>query len=80
MVFERIINDYLVPKNTDYKGFAFMILLVAGIYIIKTIFSMLEQYFNPIVAFGIGDNIRVQVYDKIQKLSIASASKKTTGS
>lgn len=80
LIFEKLVNEYLRPKNPYFNGFILLILLIGAVYVVNTIFKMIEGYINPITAFGIGKNIKIKIYDKIQKLSIGSASKKTTGS
>lgn len=80
MIYEKLANQYLIPKNTYWKGFVVLILMIALVYFIKSIIKIIEGILNPYVSFNIAHNIRLQVYDKIQKLSLASANKKTTGS
>ncbi len=80
MIFEKLANDYLIPRNTFFKGFAILIMFIAIVHFAKSLIRIVDGLLNPFVSFNIGNNIRIKVYDKIQKLSLSSANKKTTGS
>lgn len=76
---QSIVNDYLLTKTFN-TSFMIMILILGMLYLLKTISSIAKGIINPRISYGIIHDLRVDIYNKVQTLSLKSANKKTTGS
>lgn len=54
-------------------------LLIVGVYIVREIFSGIAHQLSHIVGYGVLDDIRVKIYDHLQKLSLRYYQKMQTG-
>lgn len=83
-IFEKIVDGYLVVSSNVHptidKTFIYLILAIGICYIASLISNLIRGYVSPIISNGISHDIRVKVYDKVQKMSLTSANNKTTGS
>lgn len=77
-IYERLIDDFIYVKN---YSFVFVILIIALIvlYVISLISNIIKGRIEPVISNNMIHDIRVDLYKKVQKLSINSANSKTTG-
>ena len=75
-----LVDDYIkaetLPKALSYLS---VILSMLGVYIVTQLLSMIRSVFLIKASNGIVVTLREMVFDKIQKLSIARISKRTSG-
>ena len=77
----RILVDDYIKAETMPKvlGYLSVILSMLGVYIVTQLLSMIRSVFLIKASNGIVVTLREMVFDKIQKLSIARISKRTSG-
>lgn len=75
----RIIDDYVTPRLRDWSGLAAVMITA----LLLTACAQLFDYFNLKHSFkaalALGRDLRQEVFDKSQKLSMSSVSKRTAG-
>ena len=81
--FKPIINDYIVPyigkENPDMSGFIKMLTIMAIIYIIGVIFSYIKQKAISLMATGMLDELRTDLFNKMQNLPVSFFDRKGHG-
>ena len=77
-IYERIVDDFIYVKNYN-STFIFLILALVMLYIISVSVNIIKGRIEPLVSNGVVHDMRVDLYKKVQKLSINSANSKTTG-
>lgn len=75
---EDIVNDYLITATFNNTFITLMIIL-GTLYLFKTVSNILKGVISPTISYGIIHDLRVKIYDKVQKLSLSKATEKTTG-
>lgn len=74
-----IIDDYVVPKNTDWPGLAFLCIALIGLVGFTCIPNHLNMKCSFKVALNMGKDLREEVFAKSESLSMSSVTKKTAG-
>lgn len=64
-----IINDYIMPGDLD--GLLHAVLILAGIYIVGVVASMVQTQIMLRVAYGTVKDIRRDLFEKLQRLPIS---------
>lgn len=77
-VYETLVDDFIVKKHYSYV-FVLLIFALVGLYLISMIVRIIKGRIEPIISNGMMHDMRVDLYKKVQKLSINSANSKTTG-
>lgn len=78
-LYERLIDNYIAVKILD-NGFYVLFVLLSITFVLQTILLIFGGGFiNPTISNGIVHDIRVDLYKKIQSLSLSNATNKTTG-
>ena len=81
--FKPIINDYIVPyigkENPDMTGFIKMLTLMGIIYLVGVIFSYVKQKTISLMATGMLDELRTDLFNKMQNLPVSFFDKKGHG-
>lgn len=74
-----IIDDFVIPKNKDLPSFLIISGILVGIILLAWIFEVVNMKASSKMAISIGKDLRQEVFAKVQKLSMSSVSKRTTG-
>ena len=77
-IYERLIDDFIYAKNYSFV-FVILILALVVLYVITLISNIIKGRIEPTISNNMVHDIRVDLYKKVQKLSINSANSKTTG-
>lgn len=78
--FQRIIvDDYITPKNTAWNSFILLGVTIIIIEIAAGIIDYFNMKFSFKVALNMGKELREDVFQKSQELSMKSLSKRTAG-
>ncbi len=79
----RLIDDYLynntLPHADKTRGIAIVAALMAGTQILSKVFNIFSKRKANIASGDLSNDLRVLVYDKVQRLSASSMSQKTSG-
>ena len=79
----RLLDGYLVrtdlPLNEKIHGIVWTVALLMLAQTLSKVFGIISQRRANRVSTSLSDDLRVMVYDKIQRLSVASLSRKTSG-
>ncbi len=79
----RIVDNYLyneaMTPDARIKGVIITACALAGVQILSKIFDMISKRRANKVSGDLSNDLRVMVYDKIQRLSASSISQKTSG-
>ncbi|MFD3445635.1 ABC transporter ATP-binding protein [Microbacteriaceae bacterium 4G12] len=65
------IDEHLVPRNFNQKAILILFVAYVVIHILKVFFSYLNLLYFQNIAFKIVQNIRVQVYESVQRLALS---------
>ncbi|NMA79829.1 MAG: ABC transporter ATP-binding protein [Clostridiales bacterium] len=74
-----IIDDFVIPRNKDLHSFLIICGMLVGIILLAWIFEVVNMKASFKMALSIGKDLRQEVFAKVQKLSMSSVSKRTTG-
>ncbi len=75
-----LVDDYInADELPQVLGYLTVILSMLGVYLVTRLLSMIRSIFLIKASNGIVVTLREMVFDKIQKLSIARISKRTSG-
>lgn len=77
-IYQKLIDDYIYVNKFEVT-FIFLIVLLIVLYLISLTSSIIKGRIEPTVSNGMVHDLRVDLYKKVQKLSINSANAKTTG-
>lgn len=77
-VYQKLIDDYIYIKHFE-ATFIYLIILLILLYLISLTSNIIKGRIEPLVSNGMVHDLRVDLYKKVQKLSINSANAKTTG-
>jgi len=81
--FTPIINNYIVPyigqSDVDMTAFAKMLSIMAGIYIAGVVCSFAKAKMTSLVSTGVLDDLRTDLFAKMQDLPISFFDRKTNG-
>lgn len=77
----RLLDDYLLAGNAaaHIRGIVTVVALIGLSQAASQIFRMFGQRATNRVGARLANDLRLQVYDKVQRLSLASMSRKTSG-
>lgn len=75
---EDIVNNYLLTATFN-TTFIILLIILGMLYLIKSATTIFKGIITPTISYGIIHDLRVNVYDKIQQLSLSKANNKTTG-
>ncbi len=80
---EKIVDNYLyndaVSADAASKGILYFVLALAAIQVLGKVFTVISQRRANRISGDISNDLRVRVYDKIQQMSVASVSRRTSG-
>lgn len=74
-----IIDKYVTPKYESWGGFIAIVITIIGLVLAAGIFEFINMKNSFKVALNLGRDIRQEVFEKTQSLSMSSASKRTAG-
>lgn len=74
-----IIDDYVVPKNTDWQGLIFLSMCLIGLVAFTCIPNRINMKCSFKVALNMGKDLREEVFAKSESLSMSAVTKKTAG-
>lgn len=77
-IYQKMVDNYLKINFFD-NGFIVLFVMLIFVYLYKAVVQVLRGLIHPKISMGIVHDLRIKVYDKVQHLSLTSASKKTTG-
>ena len=77
-VYQVLIDEFIYAKNYSFS-FVLLIFALVGLYLVSVTTNIIKGRIEPTISNGIVHDIRVDLYKKVQKLSINSANSKTTG-
>ncbi|MBR0461709.1 MAG: ABC transporter ATP-binding protein [Erysipelotrichaceae bacterium] len=81
--FTPIINNYIVPyigkTSVDMSGFAKMLSVMASIYVAGVCATFIKQKMMSLVATGMLDDLREDLFNKMQDLPVSFFDSKTHG-
>lgn len=74
-----LVDDYITPRNRDFMPFLFIILSMFGINLLSRAISILRSRILIKASTDVITRLRATVFEKVQKLSVSSVSKRTAG-
>lgn len=74
-----MVDDLIVPKNQDWNIFAIISVCIISISIIDFLLMLLMEHCNARLAASYGRDMRRDIFNKTQTLSMNSVSKRTAG-
>ena len=77
-IYEKLVDDFIYAKNYN-SSFLFLIISLVCLYLVSVLINIIKGRIEPVVSNGIVNDIRISLYEKVQKLSLNSANSKTTG-
>lgn len=79
-ILQRIlIDDLIVPNNKDWSLFFKVALCILGINVSTMIFRILQEHCNFRISTAYGRDLRRDIFNKTQQLSISNVSRRTPG-
>ena len=77
----RLLDDYLLKSDAanQIRGVVLIVALIGLSQALSQIFRMFGQRATNRVGARLANDLRLQVYDKVQRLSLSSMSRKTSG-
>ena len=84
MLNSRLVDKYFQPDpgmglDAVLSGITFTVLSIAALQLLTQVFRIISGRMANVVSSEMANDLRVQIYDKIQRLSLRSVSQKTTG-
>ncbi|MBR3665596.1 MAG: ABC transporter ATP-binding protein [Ruminococcus sp.] len=74
-----IIDDYVVPKVKDWSGFVSIVIAIVSLLLAAGVLELINMRSSFRTALNIGRDLRQEVFEKSQQLSMNSLSKRTAG-
>lgn len=74
-----IIDKYVTPRSENWAGLAAVIITVVSLLLLAGIFEFFNMKNSFKVALNLGKDLRQEVFEKSQQLSMNSISKRTAG-
>ncbi|MCI5751806.1 MAG: ABC transporter ATP-binding protein/permease [Oscillospiraceae bacterium] len=74
-----IIDNYVTPKNEDWHSFAVIVTVVLSLILVNALLDFINMKCSFKAALGLGKDIRQQVFEKSQALSMSASAKRTAG-
>lgn len=68
---KKFIDEHLVPKNFEQSALLTLFIVYMVAHCLKVLFTYLNLLFFRNIAFKIVQDIRVEVYERVQKLSLS---------
>lgn len=79
-IFQRVlIDDLIVPNNSDWALFIKIALCMLGINLGTMIFRLLQEHMNYKISTAYGRDLRRDIFNKTQELSMSNVSRRTPG-
>ena len=79
-VLQRIlIDDLIVPNNKDWSLFFKVALCILGINVSTMVFRILQEHCNFKISSAYGRDLRRDIFNKTQQLSLSNVSRRTPG-
>ncbi len=79
-IFQRVlIDDIIMPKNRDMKLFFTVCACILGTYLVTIVFTAIQSKCAYKIATAYGRDLRKDIFDKIQALSLSNVSRRTPG-
>lgn len=80
---ERLVDGYLynnsITSEAKIQGVIKLAILLGGTQLLSRVFSIISQRIANRTSGKLSDDLRIMVYDKVQRMSVASLSDKTSG-
>lgn len=74
-----IIDRYVTPRFEEWSGFIALAVTSVGLILMTGIFDFINMKFSFRTALGLGKDLREEVFEKSQTLSMSAVSKRTAG-
>ncbi|QIW21751.1 ABC transporter ATP-binding protein [Bacillus thuringiensis] len=68
---KQFLDEYLVPRNFDQSALVTLFVVYLIAHLLKVLFTYLDLLYFQNIAFKIVQDMRVEVYDHVQKLSLS---------
>lgn len=78
-LYRLLIDDIFVPQNKSYKLFAGIIITIIALKLVTTILDVIRGRKMADVNNSVTHELRMKLFDKIEKLSMSFINKKKTG-
>ena len=75
----RLVDDFIIPKNRELTKFLVVILSLLGVNLLSRAISILRSRILIKASTDVITNLRATVFEKVQKLSVSSVSRRTSG-
>ena len=77
-VLQDLVDNFLINKTFN-ELFVKTIIILGGVYLFTNVINVIQGIVSPIAQEGIRNDIRIKIYDKIQRLSLTDINNKSTG-
>lgn len=74
-----LVDEYIQPKNKQFAGFALVIASMFGVTLLARLISMLRGRILASASADIVRRLRDMIFERVQKLSVASVARRTAG-
>ena len=74
-----LVDDYITPRNKDILPFVFIVISMFGINLLSRLIEILRSRILIKANTDVITRLRSTVFEKVQKLSVASVSRRTAG-
>lgn len=74
-----LVDEYITPRNRDVLPFVFIVLSMFGINLLSRLIGILRSRILIKASTDVITRLRSIVFEKVQKLSVASVSRRTAG-
>lgn len=74
-----LVDEYIQPKNEELVGFLLVIASLFGVTLLSRLISMLRSYILSAASADIVRRLRDMIFERVQKLSVASVARRTAG-
>ena len=74
-----IIDNYVTPKLIDWSGFISIVIAIVSLLLVGGVMELLNMRNSFKTALNIGRDLRQEVFEQSQQLSMSSLSKRTAG-
>ncbi|TKI92685.1 ABC transporter ATP-binding protein, partial [Bacillus wiedmannii] len=68
---KQFLDEHLVPRNFDQSALVTLFVVYLIAHLLKVLFTYLDLLYFQNIAFKIVQDMRVEVYDHVQKLSLS---------
>ncbi len=79
-IFQRmLVDDLIVPNNQDWDLFFKIAACILGMNLVSIVFRLIQDHANYKISTAYGRDLRRDIFNKTQELSMSNVSKRTAG-